>query len=96
MVAGTASINGDLFDDEASRAIVVHYDYTVLAGTRRRNHYKQDRMFELAQRFRMPLVLFSEGGGGRPGDDNVGPRVAFDTHTFTTFSQLSGLVPGGH
>ena len=94
VVAGTASINGDLFPDDKSRAVIVHYDYTVLAGTQgRRNHYKQDRMFELANRFRLPLVLFSEGGGGRPGDDNVGPRVAFDTHTFTTFSQLSGLVP---
>ena len=50
-------------------------------------------MFDLAKRFRLPLILFSEGGGGRPGDDNTGPRVAFDTHTFTTFSQLSGLVP---
>jgi len=94
VVAGTCSINGDLFDDTRSRAIIVHYDYTVLAGTQgRRNHYKQDRMFDLAQRFRMPLVLFGEGGGGRPGDDHVGPRVAFDTHTFTTFSRLSGLVP---
>ena len=94
VVAGTASINGDLFDDDRSRAIVVSYDYTVLAGTQgRRNHYKQDRMFDLADRFQMPLVLFAEGGGGRPGDDNVGPRVAFDTHTFTQFSRLSGLVP---
>ena len=94
VVAGTASINGSRFDDERSRAIVVHYDYTVLAGTQgRRNHYKQDRMFELAHRFRLPVVLFSEGGGGRPGDDNTGPRVAFDTDTFTTFSRLSGLVP---
>ena len=72
----------------------MHYDYTVLAGTQgHRNHYKQDRMFELAQRFRLPLVLFGEGGGGRPGEDDIGPRVAVDTHTFTTFSQLSGLVP---
>ncbi len=94
VVAGTASINGSDFDDARSRAIVVHYDYTVLAGTQgRRNHYKQDRMFELAHRFRLPVVLFSEGGGGRPGDDNTGPRVAFDTDTFTTFSRLSGLVP---
>lgn len=94
VVAGTASVNGDLFDDEHSRAVVVSYDYSVLAGTQgRRNHYKQDRMYELCQRFRLPLILFSEGGGGRPGDDNTGPRVAFDTHTFTTFSQLSGLVP---
>lgn len=94
LVAGIGSINGDLFDDEASRAMVVHYDYTVLAGTQGgRNHYKQDRMFDLAKRYRLPLVLFGEGGGGRPGDDSTGPGVAFDTHTFTQYSQLSGLVP---
>ena len=94
VVAGTCSINGTLFDEARSRAAIVHYDYTVLAGTQgHRNHYKQDRIFELAQRFRLPLVLFGEGGGGRPGEDNIGPRVAVDTHTFTTFSQLSGLVP---
>ena len=94
VVAGTATINGAQFDDERARCAIVAYDYTVLAGTQgRRNHYKQDRMFSLAARFRLPLVLFSEGGGGRPGDDDTGPRVAFDTHTFTQFSKLSGLVP---
>lgn len=94
VVAGTCAINGDLFDETRSRAMIVHYDYTVLAGTQgRRNHYKQDRMYELAHRFRLPLVLFGEGGGGRPGDDNVGPRVAGDTYTFTSLSKLSGLVP---
>ena len=94
LIAGTGTINADLFGEEAARAMVVHYDYTVLAGTQgKRNHYKQDRMFELAHRFRIPLVLFGEGGGGRPGDDSRGPAVAFDTNTFTTFSQLSGLVP---
>jgi acetyl-CoA carboxylase carboxyltransferase component len=94
VVAGTGTVNADLFGDEAARAMVVHYDYTVLAGTQgARNHYKQDRMFELALRFRMPIVLFGEGGGGRPGDDSTGPAVAFDTHTFTQFSKLSGAVP---
>ncbi len=94
LIAGTGTINADLFGEEAARAMVVHYDYTVLAGTQGgRNHYKQDRMFELAHRFRIPLVLFGEGGGGRPGDDSTGPGVAFDTNTFTTFSKLSGLVP---
>ena len=94
VVAGTCSINAALFDETRSRAAVVHYDYTVLAGTQgHRNHYKQDRLFELAQRYRLPLILFGEGGGGRPGEDDIGPRVAVDTHTFTTFSQLSGLVP---
>ena len=94
LVVGTASINGDRFADQHSRAIVVAYDYTVLAGTQgRRNHYKQDRMYELATRYRLPVVVFTEGGGGRPGDDYVGPRVAMDTPTFMQFSQLSGLVP---
>lgn len=94
VVAGTGTINADLFGEEAARAVVVHYDYTVLAGTQGgRNHYKQDRMFELALRFRLPLVLYGEGGGGRPGDDSIGPAVAFDTPTFTQFSKLSGAVP---
>jgi acetyl/propionyl-CoA carboxylase alpha subunit/acetyl-CoA carboxylase carboxyltransferase component len=94
VVAGMCSINGDLFDESRSRAALVHYDYTVLAGTQgSRNHYKQDRMFELAHRFRLPMIMFGEGGGGRPGDDHTGPRVSIDTTTFTTYAKLSGLVP---
>ena len=68
LVMGIGNINGDLFDDERSRAVVVHYDYMVVAGTQGgRGHYKQDRIYELAGRYRLPLVLFAEGGGGRPG-----------------------------
>jgi acetyl/propionyl-CoA carboxylase alpha subunit len=94
LIAGMCTINADRVEAARARAMIVHYDYTVLAGTQgRRNHYKQDRMFELAHRARIPVILFGEGGGGRPGDDNNGPRVAVDTTTFTTFSKLSGLVP---
>jgi len=94
LLAGMCTINADIVAPDRARAMIVHYDYTVLAGTQgRRNHYKQDRMFELAHRARIPVVLFGEGGGGRPGDDNNGPRIAVDTTTFTTFSKLSGLVP---
>ena len=94
LIAGVGTVNADLFGEEAARTTLVHYDYTVLAGTQGgRNHYKQDRMFELSNRFRIPLILFGEGGGGRPGDDGKGPGVAFDTYTFTQFSKLSGLVP---
>lgn len=94
VVAGMGAVNGKYFPDEKSRVAIVHYDYTVLAGTQgRKNHYKQDRMFHLAERFRLPMIMFSEGGGGRPGEDDIGPRVAFDTPTFTQFSKLSGLVP---
>ena len=94
LVTGTCTINAADFGDEKSRALVVHYDYTVLAGTQgARNHYKMDRVLDLAYRFRLPLVLFGEGGGGRPGDDSTGPHVDFDTPTFTAFSKLSALVP---
>ena len=94
LVSGIGSVNGKYFPPDRARTMVIHYDYTVLAGTQGgRNHYKQDRMFELAERFKIPLVFFTEGGGGRPGDDRTGPGVAFDTHTFTQFSQLSGWIP---
>ena len=50
------------------------YDYTVLAGTQGlQNHRKKDRLFELAEQLRLPIVFFTEGGGGRPGDtDGIG------------------------
>jgi acetyl/propionyl-CoA carboxylase alpha subunit/acetyl-CoA carboxylase carboxyltransferase component len=94
LICGIATINSELFDaDEDSRFLAVSYDYTVFAGTQgKRNHYKQDRVYELARKFRLPVVLFGEGGGGRPGDDSLG-GIGMDTTTFTTFSTLSGLVP---
>jgi len=94
LVAGIGMVNGRHFANDRARTMVISYDYTVLAGTQGgRNHYKQDRMFSLAERYKIPLIFFTEGGGGRPGDDIIGPGVAFDTHTFTQFSQLSGWVP---
>ncbi|MFU8814742.1 MAG: carboxyl transferase domain-containing protein [Pseudomonadales bacterium] len=92
MITGVGSINGALFAEPASRCVVMSYDYTVLAGTQGgQNHRKTDRMIDVAEEGRMPLVLFAEGGGGRPGDtDGVG--VSTQT-TFSRFAQLSGLVP---
>ena len=58
-----------------SRPCVASYDYTVLAGTQgMRNHLKKDRLFELAERRRLPVVLFAEGGGGRPGRRRLADR----------------------
>ena len=68
MVTGIGAINGDLFGPQASRCVVMSYDYTVLAGTQGAiNHPKTDRMLELAEKWRIPMVLFAEGGGGRAG-----------------------------
>ncbi|MBT6681623.1 MAG: carbamoyl-phosphate synthase large subunit [Chloroflexi bacterium] len=94
MVLGLAHVNGDLFPETQSRVIAMSYDYTVFAGTQgTRNHYKQDRMFDLAQRHQIPVIAFMEGGGGRPGDTDGKGGVAMDTKTFTDWAKLSGLVP---
>jgi acetyl-CoA carboxylase carboxyltransferase component len=70
------------------------YDYTVLAGTQGfQNHRKKDRMFELAERLRLPVVFFTEGGGGRPGDTDAPTVASLDCMAFTLFGRLSGLVP---
>ena len=50
MVTGVGRINGDLFPEPRSSAVVMAYDYTVLAGTQgTRNHAKTDRMIGVAQ-----------------------------------------------
>ena len=77
-----------------SRCVVMSYDYTVLAGTQgKKNHQKKDRMFELAERARLPIVFFTEGGGGRPGDTDQVFAGNLHTPAFNMFGKLSGLVP---
>jgi acetyl-CoA carboxylase carboxyltransferase component len=94
MVCGVASVNGALFDSEGARCVVLSYDYTVLAGTQGvRNHKKTDRMLEVAERLRLPVVLFAEGGGGRPGDTDQSELFHLVVPTFRNFARLSGLVP---
>jgi acetyl-CoA carboxylase carboxyltransferase component len=94
VIGGLADINGELVGKENSAAVVVSYDYTVLAGTQgMRGHLKKDRLFELAEKRRLPVVLFAEGGGGRPGDVDLPVVSALDTMAFTLFGRLSGLVP---
>jgi acetyl-CoA carboxylase carboxyltransferase component len=94
LVCGLARVNGDLFGDDAARCIVMSYDYTVLAGTQGlQNHRKKDRMFELAAELQLPLVIFTEGGGGRPGDTDASGVAGLDVMAFHLFAKLSGLVP---
>ncbi|HZG91853.1 MAG TPA: carboxyl transferase domain-containing protein, partial [Pseudonocardia sp.] len=94
MPAGTATINAHLVGAEAARAVVVAYDYTVLAGTQgHRNHYKLDRVLDLAARRRLPVVIFAEGGGGRPGDTDGAGASMLDVPAFGLFAELSALVP---
>jgi acetyl-CoA carboxylase carboxyltransferase component len=94
MVTGIASINQTLFGAEHSRAVVLAYDATVLAGTQGlRNHQKTDRMLGIALQQKLPVVLFSEGGGGRPGDVDMPIVAGLHVGTFASFARLNGQVP---
>ncbi len=94
MVTGIGSINGALFGPERSRAVVMAYDATVLAGTQgMRNHQKTDRLLGIALAHQLPVVLFAEGGGGRPGDTDMPIVAGLHVGTFASFARLNGQVP---
>ncbi len=94
LITGIGAVNGSDFGEEKARCMVMAYDYTVLAGTQGTlNHKKMDRMLHLAEEWRIPLVLFVEGGGGRPGDTDYMIVAGLDILTFTLFARMSGLVP---
>ena len=98
LVGGIGEVNGELFGSgfsgRASKVVAVSYDYTVLAGTQgTQNHRKKDRLFQVAEQLRLPIVFFTEGGGGRPGDtDGIGVS-GLDCLAFRWFAELSGTVP---
>ncbi len=94
LVAGVATVGAGRFGPDRSRVVVLSYDYTVLAGTQgMRNHVKTDRMLELAREQRLPVVFFTEGGGGRPGDTDYPGISGLDVTTFRAMGALSGRVP---
>jgi acetyl-CoA carboxylase carboxyltransferase component len=87
LLAGTATIGG-------ARVMVLAYDYTVFAGTQGgMSHKKLDRMLALALDQALPVVLFAEGGGGRPNDTDMPLVAGLDTPSFRAFAALDGLAP---
>jgi acetyl-CoA carboxylase carboxyltransferase component len=87
MVTGIGSVNGH-------RVVAMAYDATVLAGTQgMRNHHKTDRMLGLALQNKLPVVLFAEGGGGRPGDVDMPIVAGLHVATFASYARLNGQVP---
>jgi acetyl/propionyl-CoA carboxylase alpha subunit/acetyl-CoA carboxylase carboxyltransferase component len=94
LVAGLGAVNGALFPEETARCLAMSYDYTVFAGTQGfMGHKKMDRMLELAAEWKLPVFLFPEGGGGRPGESDHNGIAGLDLQTFQYLARLSGLVP---
>ncbi|MEO0494411.1 MAG: carboxyl transferase domain-containing protein [Actinomycetota bacterium] len=94
IVGGLGTVNAEHFGDEASLVGVMSYDYTVLAGTQGfRGHEKKDRLLPIVDQLQVPLVLFAEGGGGRPGDTDTPFLAGLQLHSFAWMGRLSGSVP---
>ena len=97
VITGTATVNQQLFGKERSQAAIVVYDYSVLAGTQGYfHHQKLDRMFKTAEDLNLPVIMYTEGGGGRPGDVDVTPTTliaGLHVPSFYTWAKLSGQVP---
>ncbi len=87
LVGGMAQVN-------AGPAVVMAYDATVLAGTQgMRNHQKTDRLLGVALAQKLPVLLWAEGGGGRPGDVDMPIVAGLHVGTFAALARLSGQVP---
>tara|TARA_R110002020_G_scaffold26514_3_gene85932 strand:- start:260 stop:3586 length:3327 start_codon:yes stop_codon:yes gene_type:complete len=94
ILTGLGTVNGDRFPDSEARCAFAIGDYMVLAGTQgQRHHRKLDRILHVAGDWNIPLVLFAEGGGGRPGDTERFTYAGISTKTFSQFASLSGKVP---
>jgi acetyl/propionyl-CoA carboxylase alpha subunit/acetyl-CoA carboxylase alpha subunit len=94
LITGIGTVNRDFFGEEKTRCMVMAYDYTVLAGTQGlMNHKKMDRMLHLANDWKLPVVLFAEGGGGRPSDTDIDMVAGLDLSTFSRFAAMSGKAP---
>jgi acetyl-CoA carboxylase carboxyltransferase component len=94
IITGIGTVNAKDFGEAKGRCAVMAYDYTVLAGTQgSMNHQKKDRLLKVAEEWKLPIVCFAEGGGGRPGDTDYPGVAGLDTPTFRQYAKLSGLMP---
>ncbi|HVF03433.1 MAG TPA: carboxyl transferase domain-containing protein [Frankiaceae bacterium] len=88
VITGTGRVEG-------TKVAALSYDYTVLAGTQGlTGHRKTDRLFDVAERDGLPVVVFAEGGGGRPGDTDHLTVAALELMTFHAFARLRTLRVG--
>ncbi len=95
IITGLATVNAAIFSHHNTQTAVIVNDYTVLAGTQGFfHHQKLDRILEVAEKRKTPIIMFTEGGGGRPGDTDVTTQIAgLNITSFAAWAGLSGVVP---
>ncbi len=95
VLTGLATINRCQHGEKASQVAVIINDYTAMAGTQGFFHHKKiDRLIEIAKKSGLPVVMYTEGGGGRPGDIDVKTQIAgLDVSTFSSWAGLKGENP---
>ncbi|MCY1260819.1 Acetyl-coenzyme A carboxylase carboxyl transferase subunit beta, chloroplastic [compost metagenome] len=93
LIAGIGTINAQTSGVNA-RCAVLAYDYTVFAGTQGfMGHKKTDRLLHLCEKWNLPIVIFAEGGGGRPGETDYMGVAGLDMPSFKLLASLSGKAP---
>ena len=95
IITGIGQVNGSQFDQARSKTAIAINDYSVLAGTQGYFHHKKlDRILDVAHKQKLPIIMYTEGGGGRPGDTDVKITVAgLNVTSFSAWAALSGVVP---
>lgn len=96
IITGIGTVNAAAYGKAHSSCAVLAVDYTVMAGTQGYFHHKKiDRLLDMVHRNPLPVIIFAEGGGGRPNDVDAFD-ISFsglDVPSFHRFAQLSGKVP---
>ncbi|SLN52879.1 Biotin carboxylase [Falsiruegeria litorea R37] len=96
IVTGLGTVNAGQFEDAKGQVAILAYDSTVMAGTQGVfGHRKTDRLLEKASELGLASIFLTEGGGGRPNDDDFAGTMhcALDVKTFSAFAGLRGWGP---
>lgn len=95
IITGIGIINHGLVSEQNTQSAIVINDYSVLAGTQGYfHHLKLDRILAIAADKKYPVVMFTEGGGGRPGDTDITTvNSGLQCQSFATWASLQGKVP---
>ncbi|MFT5543215.1 MAG: acetyl-CoA carboxylase carboxyltransferase component [Glaciecola sp.] len=101
VITGIAPVNNkhiNLSSDSklsSHNTVFIVNDYSVLAGTQGYfHHLKLDRILEIAAKQKLPIIMLTEGGGGRPGDTDISTiNSGLQCTTFGRWAGLTGKVP---